>query len=140
VLTRNGYDWSDRYPLIVEAARKLRTPAFVIDGEAVWLDADGKSDFDKVHSHKHDAEVRLVVFDLLSIGDNDIRPEPLHIRKGRLTKLLAYSSNGIQRSEHLEGPVGPRMFEHACRMDLRGSCRSTGIVPTEPGPVRTGSR
>jgi bifunctional non-homologous end joining protein LigD len=52
LLTRNGYDWSDCYPLIVEAARKLRAPAFVIDGVAVWLDADGKSDFYKVHSHK----------------------------------------------------------------------------------------
>jgi bifunctional non-homologous end joining protein LigD len=55
MFTRNGHDWSDRYPLIVEAARNLRTPAFVIDGEAVWLGADGMSDFNKLHSHKHDA-------------------------------------------------------------------------------------
>ncbi len=34
LLTRRGYDWSDRFPLISEAARRLPTPSFVIDGEA----------------------------------------------------------------------------------------------------------
>jgi ATP-dependent DNA ligase len=32
---RNGHDWTDRYPLIVEAALKNRSSSFVIDGEAV---------------------------------------------------------------------------------------------------------
>jgi bifunctional non-homologous end joining protein LigD len=39
--TRNGYDWSDRYPLIVEAALRLPKSSFVIDGEAVLLRSDG---------------------------------------------------------------------------------------------------
>jgi bifunctional non-homologous end joining protein LigD len=39
LLTRNGYDWSNRYPLIVEAALRLRKTSFVIDGEAVVLGA-----------------------------------------------------------------------------------------------------
>jgi ATP-dependent DNA ligase len=29
LFTRNGYDWSSRYPLIVEAARRIRTKQFV---------------------------------------------------------------------------------------------------------------
>jgi bifunctional non-homologous end joining protein LigD len=32
LLTRNGYDWTSRYPLIVEAARRIRTSRFVLDG------------------------------------------------------------------------------------------------------------
>jgi bifunctional non-homologous end joining protein LigD len=36
LFTRNGHDWTGRYPLIVEAALKNRTTSFVIDGEAVW--------------------------------------------------------------------------------------------------------
>jgi len=35
--TRNGHDWSGRYPWIVEAALKNRNQQFVIDGEAVIL-------------------------------------------------------------------------------------------------------
>jgi bifunctional non-homologous end joining protein LigD len=33
--TRNGHDWSSRYPLITEAALRNRNSSFVIDGEAV---------------------------------------------------------------------------------------------------------
>jgi bifunctional non-homologous end joining protein LigD len=32
--SRNGYNWSHRYPLIVEAALRNRSSSFVIDGEA----------------------------------------------------------------------------------------------------------
>jgi ATP dependent DNA ligase domain len=35
LITRGGYDWTKRYPWIVEAARKVRQRRYVIDGEAV---------------------------------------------------------------------------------------------------------
>jgi hypothetical protein len=41
LFTRNGYDWADRYPLIVEAALRNRSTSFVVDGEAVLLGVDG---------------------------------------------------------------------------------------------------
>jgi bifunctional non-homologous end joining protein LigD len=50
LFTRNGYDWTSRYPLIVEAARRIRTKQFVIDGEAVLLAVNGISDFDGLYS------------------------------------------------------------------------------------------
>jgi bifunctional non-homologous end joining protein LigD len=50
MFTRNAYDWSDRYPLIVKAALKLRKSSFVIDGEAVVLGADRISDFAALYS------------------------------------------------------------------------------------------
>jgi bifunctional non-homologous end joining protein LigD len=59
LFTRNGHDWTDRYPLIVEAALKNRSSSFVIDGEAVLVGVDGVSDFDGLHSRKFDAEVQL---------------------------------------------------------------------------------
>jgi len=46
LFTRNGHDWSSRYPLIVEAARRIKTKQFVLDGDAVFLAVDGISDFD----------------------------------------------------------------------------------------------
>jgi nucleotide-binding universal stress UspA family protein len=77
LFTRRGFDWSDRFPLISEAARRLRPQSFVIDGEAVWLDGDGVSQFDRLHSRKRHDEIRLVAFDLLAVGDEDIRTQPL---------------------------------------------------------------
>jgi ATP-dependent DNA ligase len=57
LFTRNGHDWTERYPLIVEAALRNRATSFVIDGEAVLLGVDGVSDFDGLHSRKYDSEV-----------------------------------------------------------------------------------
>src|SRR5437588_13066489 len=59
LLTRRGYDWSDRYPLIVAGALRLRKSSFVIDGEAVVLGTDGISDFDALHSRKRNEDARL---------------------------------------------------------------------------------
>ena len=80
------------------------------------------SDFDKLHSRKHDDEVKLVAFDLLAVGGKDVRIEPLRARKPLLEMLLAKPSDGIQLNGYLEGEgeVGPKVFEHACRMGLEG--------------------
>jgi bifunctional non-homologous end joining protein LigD len=43
LITRGGYNWTDRYPWIVEAARKVRQKRFVLDGEAVILGVDAIS-------------------------------------------------------------------------------------------------
>jgi bifunctional non-homologous end joining protein LigD len=56
LFTRKGYDWSNRFPLIVEAAIRNRQSSFVIDGEAVLLGVDGRSDFNGLHSREHHAK------------------------------------------------------------------------------------
>jgi len=36
LFTCHGYDWSKRYPLVVDAIASLRVQSIIIDGEAVW--------------------------------------------------------------------------------------------------------
>jgi ATP-dependent DNA ligase len=60
LITRGGYNWTDRYPWIVEAALKNRNRQYVLDGEAVVLGVDGVADFNALHSRKHDHEVQPV--------------------------------------------------------------------------------
>src|SRR5260221_4249144 len=67
LITRGGYNWTDRYPWIVEAALKNRFKQFVIDGEAVVLGVDGVADFNALHSRKHDDEVQIYAFDILAL-------------------------------------------------------------------------
>jgi bifunctional non-homologous end joining protein LigD len=50
VFTRNGYDWSDRYPSIVRAAANLRCQSAIIDGKAIVQDGNGASDFEALSS------------------------------------------------------------------------------------------
>ena len=49
----------------------------MIDGEAVILGVDGISDFDALHSGKHNEEVQLGAFDILVEGGDDLRKLPL---------------------------------------------------------------
>ena len=58
LVTRGGYDWTKRYPWIAESALKNRIRQFVIDGEAVILGVDGISDFNALHSGRHNEEVQ----------------------------------------------------------------------------------
>ncbi len=39
----------------------------MIDGEGVILNPDGNSNFDRLHSRRHDKEVQLLGFDLLEL-------------------------------------------------------------------------
>jgi ATP-dependent DNA ligase len=120
LFTRNGHDWSDRYPLIVEAALRNRNSSFVIDGEAVLLGVDGISDFNGLHSRKHDTEVQFYAFDMLVSDGDDIRKLPLTMRKANLSRLLARRVDGIFLSDFEQGKIGPDLFRHACLMGLEG--------------------
>jgi ATP-dependent DNA ligase len=120
LITRGGYDWSKRYPWITEAARRVRQKRFVLDGEAVILGVDGVSDFDALHSGKHNDEVQLCAFDILVDSDDDLRKVPLHLRKTNLERLLARRPDGIFISQFEQGEIGPDLFRAACNMGLEG--------------------
>jgi bifunctional non-homologous end joining protein LigD len=120
LFTRNGYDWSHRFPLIVEAALRNRQSSFVIDGEAVLLGVDGRSDFNGLHSRQHDEEVQFYAFDMMVSDGDDIRNLPLTMRKSSLARLLARRVDGIFLSDFEQGEIGPDLFRHAYLMGLEG--------------------
>ncbi|MGV7219038.1 ATP-dependent DNA ligase [Bradyrhizobium sp. UFLA05-112] len=105
---------------MIEVARKNRHRHFVIDGEAVILGVDGISDFNALHSRMHDHEVQLYAFDILTMGGDDLRPLPLHMRKVNLEQLLARRPDGITVAPFERGEIGPDLFRAACRMGLEG--------------------
>jgi len=120
LFTRNGHDWTDHYPLIVEAALKNRTGSFVIDGEAVLLGVDGISNFNGLHSRRHNDEVQLYAFDILALDGDDLRKLPLHLRRNNLARLLARRPEGIFVSDYVQGEIGPDLFRQACKFGLEG--------------------
>jgi bifunctional non-homologous end joining protein LigD len=73
LVTRNGYDFAQRYSLIVDAARSLRVRSCIVDGEAIMVNDDGLSFFDLLRYRRHDHAVTLCAFDLIEIDGNDLR-------------------------------------------------------------------
>jgi bifunctional non-homologous end joining protein LigD len=119
LVTRGGYNWTDRYPWIVESALKNRIKQFVIDGEAVVLGVDGVSDFEALHSRQHDVEVQLYAFDTLALDGDDLRALPLSMRKTNLARLLARRPDGFV-APYETGEIGPDLYRAACNMGLEG--------------------
>jgi bifunctional non-homologous end joining protein LigD len=120
LFSRNGNDWSGRYPWIVEAALRNPHNQFVIDGEAVVLGVDGIADFNALHSRKHEEEVQLYAFDILALDGDDLRPLPLSVRKSNLARLLRGRPDGIFVAPFEQGEIGPDLFRAACNMGLEG--------------------
>jgi bifunctional non-homologous end joining protein LigD len=120
--TRNGLDWTARFPGIARDASAL--PDCLLDGEVVALDPHGAPDFAALQAawsdHKTD-DVVFFAFDLLFIEGGDLRELPLGDRKARLKALLAASKlpPTVRYVDHFE-TAGDAVLRSACRMHLEG--------------------
>jgi bifunctional non-homologous end joining protein LigD len=117
--SRPGHDLTDRFSLIVEALTRLRVRSVIIDGEAVCCGDDGVPSFDRIRYRRHDASVFLYAFDLIELDGDDLRREPLEVRKATLASVVAKAAPGLRLNEHIEAD-GPTVFAHACKMGLEG--------------------
>jgi bifunctional non-homologous end joining protein LigD len=126
LLTRNGNDFTARYPLIVEAVDALPARSCVIDGEAVACDESSLSIFEKLRWRHRDWDVFAWCFDLLELDGQDMRREPIEVRRATLASVLRSCRAGLQFNQHLKHP-GDIVFRHACKMGLEG------IVPKRLG-------
>ena len=99
---------------------KLRPRFCIIDGEAVACGDDGIASFDRIRYRHHDTSVFLYAFDLIELEGDDLRRDPLAVRKATLASLLARSAPGLRFNEHLDEHDGPLVFQHACKLGLEG--------------------
>ena len=121
IRTRNGHDWTARFPAISRAALVLKVRSAVIDGEAVILDERGRSSFAELQADldRHGSErAVLYAFDLLLLDGEDLRKKPLEERRLALGGIIARRS-AILMSEEFSGP-GADLFRIACENELEG--------------------
>lgn len=121
IRTRNGHDWTARFPAIARAAATLKVRSAVVDGEAVILDDRGRSSFAELQAdldrHGSDRAV-LYAFDLLFLDGEDLRKKPLEERRLALGGIIPKRST-ILMSEEFSGP-GADLFRIACENELEG--------------------
>ena len=136
IFTRRGADWTHRFPLIVEAANKIKAKSFHLDGEGVVCDGDGLAVFDLLHSKANDERVFLYAFDLLELNGADVRRWALDDRKDRLAKLLQHSARGIVLNQHIDGD-GAMVFKHAFLIGCEGIVSKRRDLPYRSGRVKS---
>src|SRR6516225_4946755 len=112
-------DLTHRFPLIVETLARLRSRSCIIDREAVACDDNGVASFDLVRHQRANDKIFLYAFDLIELNGDDLRRDPLEVRKATLASIVAKASPGIRLNEHMEGD-GPTVFAHACKLGLEG--------------------
>jgi bifunctional non-homologous end joining protein LigD len=120
LVTRRGNDWSDRFPLVVQAVNHLKVRSCLIDGEVVCCDEHGLARFDVLRRRHNEVDAFLYAFDLLELNGEDLRREPIEVRKATLASILRKSRPGVRLNEHMEHPEGLTVFQHACKMGLEG--------------------
>jgi bifunctional non-homologous end joining protein LigD len=139
VFTRNGYDWTDRYPSIVRAASSLRCQSAIIDGEAIVQDGSGASDFDSLNSAMRwrPESIILYAFDLMHLDGADLRREALSLRRSVLKVLVGNDDESrIQFSEAFVGD-GAVLFKACAEQGLEGIVSKQGLAPYRSGRTRT---
>jgi ATP-dependent DNA ligase len=104
VFSRNGHDFTERFPSIVKLLRDLPAKSAVLDGEVVASDTDGRPNFARLHVRwTRPNTLHLWAFDLLVINGHDVRSQPLVSRQACLEALLErFGCPTISLSESFE--------------------------------------
>jgi bifunctional non-homologous end joining protein LigD len=125
-----GQDFTSRYPEVVTALRALPATRFVLDGEVIALDENGRPSFQRLQNRMHltkpvDVErtrgmvpVSAIFFDALALDGCDLREAPLAERKACLA--LTVPARGVIRyGDHVESR-GEDFYEAAAAQRLEG--------------------
>lgn len=127
---RSGLDATGLFPDLTSALRHLPFERFVIDGEVVVLDPEGRPSFAALQrrgklSKRHDiaaaaarSPATLFGFDLLAVGNRDLRKVPLAARKTALAGVLP-TLGPLRYTDHFTG-IGEALYEQTVSMGLEG--------------------
>lgn len=117
--SRNGLDLLKRFPQMAGLADAFASIPIELDGEICYLDAHGRSSFQKLQeAAKSGVHLVYVAFDLIYADGRDLRGEPLDRRKALLSQLIA-DERLVLFSKHIAGK-GEAFFEQARKSGLEG--------------------
>ncbi|HXF94658.1 MAG TPA: DNA ligase D [Gemmatimonadales bacterium] len=143
LLTRNGNDATAAFPELVRPVEALPYDDFILDGELVVLDDQGRPSFQRLQNRARvsgpaaikraaaETPATLYLFDLIAAEGHDTRPLPLERRKALLRKLLP-EVGPLRYSEHF-ATDGEALYQHAVRLGLEGIVAKKADSPYRSG-------
>lgn len=121
LITRNGNDWTARFPALHRELLARKLPPGWYDGEIVMLDARGLPDFNALQNAiEGGANERIVhyLFDAPFLDGHDLRRVPVELRRQRLQAALRESEH-VRFSHEIAAGVGD-ILAGACKLGLEG--------------------
>ncbi len=135
LFTRNGLDWTRKFPHLKEQFEKLNFDDAILDGEAVVQDSRGRSNFGLLQdalSNEDDTPVAIFLFDLLYQDGEDLRDKPLRERKDRLKQLIPKKHECIYYSLDVNQDA-EKFFKLSCEHHLEGIVSKDETAPYTKG-------
>lgn len=120
--TRQGNDWTHRFPEIAAAIERLPVNLAVLDGEICAVSPEGVSSISALQqAHKRGtASLIYYIFDVLHLEGFDLRQVDQETRKEILRKLLAQARNSrLRYVDHVIGD-GASFLDRCRRLGLEG--------------------
>jgi bifunctional non-homologous end joining protein LigD len=136
LMTRNGLDWTAKFPALALRMAALPVETALVDGELVALAVDGTTSFadlqDRIATGRTD-DLVFFAFDLLYRDGYDLTGAVLEDRKAALAEIVPHDSAGMVRySDHQVGR-GLDFYRQACKYDLEGTIAKRRDKPYRPG-------
>ncbi|MDR5878165.1 DNA ligase D [Caballeronia sp. LZ032] len=123
IFTRNGNDWTAKFPKQVQALEQLEIESGWLDGEAVVLDARGLPDFQALQN-AFDAgrpqDIVVYFFDVPWLNGYDLRDVPLVQRRALLKALVEPAEDPVLRYSQDFAFHADDLLKSACDMALEG--------------------
>lgn len=121
IFTRNGLDWTGKFPEL--AAECAALPDCILDGELCAIDSQGQPDFSRLRASLTPGKTTglvVFVFDVLWGKGEDMRPYSWEGRQSVLAEILAKSDGARIRAVENFRAHGPTLLASACGMNLEG--------------------
>ena len=133
IFSKNGRDFTNRFPGIRDAVLTLPCKSTIIDGEVVACRKDGTPDFRALHSGNYSQEILCVwCFDLMELNGEDLRLLPLVTRKQKLGALLRrHDHPNVRYSEPFKN--GEQLLAECRQRGLEGVVSKRKVAPYKSG-------
>ena len=120
LFSRNGTSFNSKFPSVLEVFKTLRVKRFIMDGEIVAQDENGRHSFALLQNIKTSrAPLRFYVFDLLHIDNDVLTGKILEQRRKRLEKEFPAFADNIQLSPILVGEAR-NILAHVREFEFEG--------------------